>query len=171
MVQALANGADGLGFKNGFGQDLSKPLSVHLVVNGYLTVFRAGEGKGREEEKRHRISPCCHWLRDRLCPESETFSTSGERSFRTSGERSETFSTSGERRGERSTTSRAKYKYITGEYTYISDRCRVKPRYSSIYNIHFHEIHSTLPNLYNSLVAWWVFLPGSNLKGLYRYIL
>jgi len=51
VTGALTTGAEGYGFKTVCAPNFSKTLSVHPVVNGYLTLFIARGGEGGEEEK------------------------------------------------------------------------------------------------------------------------
>jgi len=41
---------EGARFKTHCAREFSITLSVHPAVSGYLTLFRAGEGEGSEEE-------------------------------------------------------------------------------------------------------------------------
>jgi len=46
VVRALTTGAEGSEFKLACGRDLSKTPSGHPAGNGYLALFRDGEGQG-----------------------------------------------------------------------------------------------------------------------------
>jgi len=51
MVSMIVTGSEDSGFRTACPQDSSITLSVHPTVNEYLTIFRAEEVEGGEEEE------------------------------------------------------------------------------------------------------------------------
>jgi len=52
VVRSLVTAGAGIpGFKTALVMVFSKTFSIHPLGNGYLALFREGQGEGREEEE------------------------------------------------------------------------------------------------------------------------
>ena len=58
VLRVLITGAEGPGFKTQLVHWMFQKLSAHPAINGYLTLFRAGEGEGGDGEEWHPHLRC-----------------------------------------------------------------------------------------------------------------